>query len=675
MALRESKPGLSPGTLFDASFDAAPPSSGEGFLQMCGIFGAVFLQNGNFPRGAAVDVDAALLALEHRGPDYAGRWRSEDAAFGHTRLAIVDLSPAGHQPMVAADGSVVVLLNGEIYNFRELRDQLADAGHAFRSRSDTEVVLEGYRAWGVDVIQRLDGMFAIAIWDVREKRLILARDRVGKKPVFYTESTGGEALAFASETEALFAAGVPCEPNLSAFPSLFSGGSVRAPATMYHGIAQLPPAHLLIADRRGVQQLRRYWSPPFHAPRLFIDEEEAAREVRRLVDAAVERRIQADVPVGALLSGGVDSTITAGVMSRAIGSRLHTFAVGFSGDLRFDETSYARLASSRFGTEHHELILEPSSFASLPRLVELHDGPFADASAIPMAAIAKRAKQTVTVALSGDGGDEVFCGYSRFVYAEASERTPRFLRDFGAQVARLSEAGEGSTAVGARAARAVRKAQLPTGDLLLAWCNIFAFDLDRLFRPEVAAAIDTFGPRRSAASLVAANPGATQLAGILAYNFETYLPDDLLLKADRASMLHAVELRSPFLDRAVIEFAARLPDRLLRRGLATKWILKRAYEDLIPTEIVHRSKMGFGVPLVTWLNGPLRSLVEDSFADSSPIWDYVSRDFVRKLLKEQQDGRADHGLRVFLLLTFHIWLMGLQKRRAAPPSLRYVASL
>ncbi|KAK4045052.1 hypothetical protein OUZ56_032460 [Daphnia magna] len=446
-ALSEIEAGNSPRKLIAVSTDAAPPSFAEGCLQMCGIFGAVFLQDGKFPRGAAVDVDAALHALEHRGPDYAGQWRSADAAFGHTRLSIVDLSPAGHQPMVAGDASVVVLLNGEIYNFRELRDQLVEAGHSFRSRSDTEVVLEGYREWGIDVIQRLDGMFAIAIWDVREKRLVLARDRVGKKPVFYTESSAGQALAFASETDALFAAGVPCEPNLAAFPSLFSGGSVRAPATRYHGIAQLPPAHLLVVDARGSHEIRRYWSPPFHAPRLVIDEEEAAREVRRLVDAAVERRIQADVPVGALLSGGVDSTITAGVMARAKGSRLHTFAVGFSGDSRFDETSYARLASSRFGTEHHELILEPSSFASLPRLVDLHDGPFADASAIPMAAIAKRAKQTVTVALSGDGGDEVFCGYSRFVYAEASERTPRFLRDFGAQVARLSEAGEGSTAI------------------------------------------------------------------------------------------------------------------------------------------------------------------------------------------------------------------------------------
>jgi asparagine synthase (glutamine-hydrolysing) len=625
---------------------------------MCGIFGAVA------EPGDTVDTAAALRSIAHRGPDAEGVWRGNGVTFGHRRLAIIDLTPAGAQPMHSADGDVVVVFNGEIYNHHQLRDELRALGHSFRSRSDTEVIVEGYRAWGEAVVDRLDGMFAFAVWDVRRERLLLARDRAGKKPLYYRRE--GTRLRFASEVKAILASGVRGELDPEALPTLLAFGYSAAPRSMLRGIAQLPPATLLVFERGQEPRLRRYWKAAFAAPPLAIGEDDAVREVRHLVDAAVERRLEADVPLGAFLSGGIDSTIIVGVMARLLGRRVKTFSIGFAGDPRFDETHYARIAARAFDTDHVEFTLEPSSFELIERLVELHDGPFADSSAIPTSVVAGLTRQHVTVALTGDGGDELFCGYLRFLAAEAAERAPAPARALGGWLARHVPAGSGERGLVARGRRFLSAAALPFPDRLARLISLFAFELDRVLRPDVRRALPNLSePLDWMRSIVAATTGASTLARVLDHNFETYLPYDLLVKADRSSMAHSLEVRSPFLDTALVEFAARLPDRFKRRGLSTKWILKRAFADLIPPEILVRGKMGFGIPLGSWFRGGLRGYLQERLAAGASLYDYIDQGYVEELIRQHLDGQADHGHRLWLLLTLEVWLRMLRSQSLA----------
>jgi asparagine synthase (glutamine-hydrolysing) len=616
---------------------------------MCGIFGAAFVS-----RETSVDADSALRAIHVRGPDASRVWRGPEATLGFVRLAILDLSDAGMQPMQSADGRATIVFNGEIYNHRELQKELEAKGHVFRSRCDTEVIVEGYRAWGDAIIERLDGMFALAIYDEEQRRLLLARDRTGKKPLFYAHD--GDGIRFASQISALVASGVPPEVDESSLPLLLSQGYVPAPDTMYKGVKQLAPGERALF--RPGRELERtvFWQPPFAAPPLTDSLETALRRTRELFEAAVERRLEADVPLGAFLSGGVDSTLVVGVMSRLLGRKVKTFSIGFAGDPRFDETKYARLAAARFGTEHTEFELEPSSFDLVARLVAMHDGPFGDSSAIPTSVVSMLTRKHVTVALTGDGGDELFCGYTRFLAAEAAERIPAPLRAVGAVASRFMPEGNGVKSKRARAKRFLSKASLPLADRLTAWITYFTFELDQLLRPEIAARLDLGQSLRWNREIVAASAGASPLARTLDHNFRTYLPYDLLVKADRSSMLHSLELRSPFLDTQLVEYAARLPDRWKRRGTDTKWILKEAFADVLPDEIRHRSKMGFGMPLGTWFRGALRPYLLDHFGAHARLYEWVQRPFVERMLEEHFSGKADHGHRVWLLLTLELWL-------------------
>jgi asparagine synthase (glutamine-hydrolysing) len=628
---------------------------------MCGIFGAVFLADGE-----AVHLEPALDTLFHRGPDDDGVFHDRGVVLGFRRLAILDLTPAGGQPMVSADGSVVVVCNGEIYNHHELRDELAALGHRFRSRSDTEVIVEGYAAWGEGVIERLDGMFAIGLWDARRRRLLLGRDRAGKKPLFYAHDRnahGGSAIRFASEAKAILASGHDAEIDLAALPYLLSYGYTPAPGTMYRGISQLPPATLMSCEEGKAPRLRRYWRAPFTAAPLKVSLPEATAEIRRLFDAAVRRRLEADVPLGAFLSGGLDSTIVVGTMARLLGPGVRTFSIGFAGDPRYDETAFARLAARAFATEHVEVILEPSSFALAERLVALHDGPFGDSSAIPSTVVAMLAREHVTVALTGDGGDELFCGYQRFLAAEAAEVVPAWLLRLGAGVVnRLPAAGSERSPI-ARAQRFLAAARLPLADRLARWSSLFAFELDRLLRPEIRAQAAADAPLDWMRAIVAASRGCATLARILDHNFATYLPCDLLVKADRTSMAHSLELRSPFLDTALVEYVSRLPDSFKRRGVTTKWILRRAFRDLLPPLIARRGKMGFGIPLGTWFRGGLKEYLCDHLSATAALYDFVDRPFVERLLDDHLQMRADHGHRLWLLLTLELWLRSLSRAR------------
>lgn len=621
---------------------------------MCGIFGCVFTVD-------SLDVEKGLRSIAHRGPDANGVFRRPGVVLGHNRLAILDLSEAGTQPMVSADGAVAVVFNGEIYNHHRLREDLEKAGHTFRSRTDTEVILEGYRAWKDGIVERLDGMFAFAVYDHLARRVLVARDRAGKKPLFFAKQ--GTGWAFASEIKALLAAGVPAEMDPQALPSLLVHGYVEPPRTMYRGIEQLPPATLMVLEEGRPPIYRRYWRPPFAAPRLELSVDDACAELVRLMNDAVTRRLESDVPLGAFLSGGIDSTIIVGLMARALGRKVKTFSIGFSGDARFDETHYARVAARAFDTEHTEFVVEPDALTLLDDLVYMHDAPFGDSSAVPTSIVSMLTRQKVTVAMTGDGGDELFCGYSRFLAVEASEHIPRPLAEIGRFLAgRIPERGAHESRP-EQLRRFVARAGLPLAERLLGYCSYFAWDLGALIRPGVATPDAMAAPLAFDRQVVEESAGGTRLSRVLHHNFETYLPHDLLVKADRSSMMHSLELRSPFLDTRLVEFAARLPDSYLRRGRVRKWILRQAFADLIPHEILHRSKMGFGAPLGSWFRGDLKSFVCDYLGDSARVWSVLERPFVTRLLDEHFAGRRDEGMRIWLLLTLESWMRQLGQKK------------
>ena len=615
---------------------------------MCGIAGAL---------GARVSdesLGAALAALRHRGPDAEGRAHFEHASLGHRRLAVIDLSPAGEQPMFNDDRSIAVVFNGEIYNHHALRRELESQGARFVSRSDTEVIVRGYEHWGDAVVARLDGMFALALYDSRKQRSLLARDRAGKKPLFYA-SLGGR-LVFGSEIKALTALGVRADVEKSALPYLLLYGYVPSPLTLYREVKQLPPAHLMVVEE-GLSKIERYWSAPFTQPTLSIAMPEAAREVRRLVEQAVSSRLEADVPLGAFLSGGVDSTIVVGVMSRLLGRKVKTFSIGFAGDARYDETHYARLVARAFDTEHTEFTLQPSSFDLVEKLVALHDGPFGDSSAIPTSVVSMLTREHVTVALSGDGGDELFCGYPRFLAAEAAERVPPFLRSVVERLTRALPASHGKRSLGARSLRFLKAAHRSLPDRLATWTSVFV-DLQEIVRPELG--LDLEAPWNWNREIFAESGDVETMRRILHANFRGYLPEDLLVKTDRASMAHALEVRSPFLDTELIAFASRLPPELLRKGVATKRVLREAFADLLPPAIQKRAKMGFGVPLGAWFRGELRDYVRDRLTPQALVFEYLQHAPVARLLREHESGKADHGQRIWLLLTLEVWLQSLR---------------
>jgi asparagine synthase (glutamine-hydrolysing) len=628
---------------------------------MCGIFGALFV-----PDLARVDARAALRAQAHRGPDAQGLFERDDCVLGHNRLSIIDLSPAGAQPMASGDGEVVLVFNGEIYNHHALRDELVALGHSFRGRSDTEVILEGYRAWGDAIVERLDGMFAFCLLDRRRRRALLARDRAGKKPLFFTTRGGG--FRFASEQKALLASGVEAEVDPSAFPSLLVMGYTQAPRTMLRGVEQLAPATKMVVTEAGVAKTERFWRAPFTATPIEDDQATAEHRVRELVEAAVLRRLEADVPLGAFLSGGIDSTIVVGVMAKASSRPVKTFSIGFSGDARFDETSYARIAAQAFGTDHTEFVVEPSAFDLIEDLVWVHDGPFGDSSAIPTSIVSRLTRQHVTVALSGDGGDELFCGYSRFLAGEAAGLLPSALLALGSKIAEKIPGGDNMKSLSVRAKRFLGVASRPLDQRMVLWNSYFGDDLTSIVRRDLRDALPLREPAEWNEKIFRDSRTASDMSRILMHNFEGYLPYDLLVKADRSSMLHSLEVRSPFLDTALIEYAARLPNRYRRRGLNMKWLLKNAFRALLPKQIFERGKMGFGVPLGSWFRGELRQLVSDFLQPGARLYDYLDASYVRSLLDAHFAHRADHGQRLWLLLTIEIWLRQVRAGRVARPS-------
>jgi len=629
---------------------------------MCGICGELRFDGAPVLPEAIVDMRDQLV---HRGPDAAGLYVSptRSAGLGFRRLSIVDLSANGHQPMPNEDGSVQVVFNGEIYNFAGIREDLISRGHTFRSRADSEVIVHLYEELGPACIDRLDGMFAIGIWDERQQVLTLARDRSGKKPLFYMQDS--RRAVFASEIKAFFPRrDMELTVDREMVPYFFLYGYVPCPRTLYRGVGQVEPGCVVTIDRAGTTLSRRYWALKFPeagtAARAAGDRGAVTEKLRDLMTAAVERRLMSDVPLGAFLSGGLDSTIVVGLMSRLLERPVKTFSIGFKDSPAYDETSYARLAADRFKTDHTEFIVEPGAFDLIEKLVWHHDGPFGDSSAVPTYIVSQLTRRSVTVVLNGDGGDELFAGYLRFYAAVAAERIPRPVLAAIRGAMLMLPAGEHARLPFARARRFAEAMGLPLDERLARWTGLFYDDLDQLLTPNLQRSTAPIDRLRYLRSFDRAAGDISPLSRLLLVNFNTYLLDDLLVKVDRCTMANSLEARSPFLDTALIEYAAGLPDSMkLSRG-QTKVILRDAFADLVPVEIQKRGKMGFGIPFGLWFRGALRDSVRDLLlAKDARYLDYLSRPYVHRLVSSHLAGEADLGLQLWTILCFEIWLRAL----------------
>jgi asparagine synthase (glutamine-hydrolysing) len=631
---------------------------------MCGIAGVVD------SRGAAVGLEllkAMAGKMVHRGPDDEGFFLNPRALGGETggasaalafrRLSIIDLA-GGHQPLANEDETCYLVFNGEIYNFLELRTELEALGHRFRTRSDSETILHLYESFGPSgTLERLRGMFAFALWDQRNQTLFLARDRVGKKPLVYFERDG--RLSFASELAALLQdRRIERAVDWTAVYHYLTFMCVPAPWTAFQGVKKLPPAHYLLwRDGRAV--IERYWKLEY-TPKLGLGREEACERLRELLLESVRLRLISDVPLGAFLSGGIDSSAVVAAMSLAGPGPVKTFSIGFE-EKKFNELPYARIVAQRYGTEHHEFIVEPRALEVLPELVERYGEPYADSSAIPTYYLSRMTRDHVTVALNGDGGDESFTGYRRHFANRVADRfyaLPGPLRDSlrGALRAIAPQgADRGSLLSGLR--RFAEAASLPRAARFTRWVGYFTEERKQaLLSPEV---LDQTAGLDSASLLASIFAEAEDLdgadAGVLV-DTRFYLPNDLLVKVDIATMAVSLEGRSPFLDHRLMEFAARLPAHYKLRGNKLKALLKEAVRPWLPPVILDKPKWGFAVPIGTWFRGEMREFLCDHLlSGSAAVRGFFRPAEVERLVRLHVEGRRDLEHHLWILLMFELW--------------------
>lgn len=620
---------------------------------MCGIAGFIDLEDsGARAAGERAEIlDRMCRIITHRGPDDQGVLLKKGVALGMRRLSIIDLA-GGHQPMNGEDGSVTIVFNGEIYNFQELKPNLEARGHRFQTHSDTEVIVHAYEEFGPDCLKDLRGMFAFAIWDEKARSLFLARDRAGKKPLYYTQTSKG-TLVFGSELKSLLEhPDVEREIDPQAVDAYFTLGYVPDPRCIFRNVHKLPPGHYLTFQNSRVT-VEQYWDFDLK-PERARSEDDYLEELRTLLDESVRLRLISDVPLGAFLSGGIDSSTVVAFMARHMGQPVKTFSIGFHED-SYNELKYARLTAEKFGTDHHEFILTPDICAVVDELAWHFDEPFADSSAIPTYMVSKLAREHVTVVLSGDGGDELFGGYSRYVV----ERK----RDGFAQLPKMLREG---------VMRPVSR-HLPHG----AWGRNYLYNvsLDPISRYLDSVSVFTSLNRKSLYTdelqrslpglgyveqlfhgLAAKVPTNEPLDQLLYLDSKTYLPGDILTKVDRMSMAVSLEARAPLLDHKLIDFVTSVPASLKLKGLETKHLLKRAVADLVPAEILHRPKQGFGVPIQEWINQQLRDRMRDTLNDARTRQrGYIDSGYLDVLLTEHERGRRDHSMGLWSLLMFELW--------------------
>ena len=575
-------------------------------------------------------------AIVHRGPDEGSTDVFDHCVLGHQRLKVIDLD-TGYQPVANETGDVVAVFNGEAYNFRSLRAELR--GHEIRGTGDTPVLPHLYEESGPRFVERLHGMFALALWDASRRRLVLARDRLGKKPLLWTRLPDG-TVAFASELKALLRLpGLPRDVDLAALDAYLGLQYVPDNRTALRGIRKVPPGYVLVVEG-DAERLERYWEPQPAEPSRSDDE--WLERVRESVAAAVRKRLVADVPLGALLSGGIDSSIVVALMAETAAEPVRTFTVGFA-DERYDERAYARAVAERYGTVHEELAIEDDVAATLPRFAAAFDEPLGDEAALPTFLIAEQARRHVTVALAGDGGDEAFAGYERYVAHGLAGRVPGAAARVGAAaLSRLPPARREPRSPLFRAARFLDVAGSAPRERYGRLMEVFPLELRRRLWAD-----------GSLAQPVRLEPPRPDIAGLQLLDLRTYLPGDLLLKADIASMAHSLEVRSPLLDHAVVELGLALPDRLKARGREGKVALRRAFAAELPPEVSERGKTGFGVPLGRWFREDLRELARDALATDRG---WFRPEAVTRLLDEHESGRRDHGHRLWCLLMLELWV-------------------
>ena len=575
-------------------------------------------------------------AIVHRGPDEGSTDSFGPCVLGHQRLKVIDLD-TGYQPVANETGDVVAVFNGEVYNFQTLRDELQ--AHEVRGKGDTPVLPHLYEESGPGFVERLHGMFALALWDAGRERLVLARDRLGKKPLLWTRLPDG-TLAFASELKALLRLPeVSRELDLAAIDAYLALQYVPGDRTALRGVRRLPPGHVLVAEG-GSERLERYWRPEPAEP--SGSDEDWLERVRTVVGEAVRKRLVADVPLGALLSGGIDSSIVVALMAQASSRPVRTFTVGVA-DAGYDERQYARAVAERYGTVHEELELEDDIAATLPRLAASYDEPLGDEAAFPTFLISEQARRHVTVALAGDGGDEAFGGYERYAAYGLARRLPRPLARAGARgLELLPAANREPRSPLFRARRFLDVAAAPRHERYARLVEVFPLERRRRLWADPGLARP-----------LSLEPERDGVAGLQLVDLETYLPGDLLLKADIASMAHSLELRSPLLDHEVVALGLALPDSLKVRGRQGKVALRRAFAADLPAEVAGRGKTGFGVPLGRWFRRDLREAAHDLLATDRG---WFRPEEVRRLLAEHESGRADHGHRLWCLLMLELWV-------------------
>lgn len=621
---------------------------------MCGIAG--IYTPGKLVRRE--DLQAMNQALVHRGPDGFGLWQSGDVGLGHTRLKIIDLSERAAQPMTSASGSVRLTYNGEIYNYRTLRRQLEARGFSFRSTSDTEVLLEGYVAYGEAIIQHIEGMFAFGIWDAAREKLLLCRDRAGEKPLYYYPLPNG-GVVFASEMKAILAVQRGIQRDLELIPDFLLYGYVPYPQTFYKGVRSLEPGHMVSFGTRQTGEPRRYWSPTFKGGTSKLTYHDAKDELRWRMRRIVRDRLEAtDVPVGAFLSGGLDSATIVGIATRDLNRTVRSYSIGFD-DPEIDESRDAQVSAHHLQSIHEEFIISPSDMPTVEELVGFYDEPFGDSSLIPTYLVSRMARRSVTVALTGDGGDEVFGGYPRFVRGAIAEQVPRRLGTVGrAAASRLGAVlPESARAPVRRAANIASALERPLERRILHWQTVFPLELlDVVLRPELR-------PRAEAATrfsdmVFERTREDSPVSRMLDHNFLTYLPCDLLTKVDRSAMAVALETRCPLLDSSLVDFVGGLPDEYKIHGLKTKRILRDTFADLFAPELLRRPKRGFGVPLGTWLRGPLREQMEAAVrSPKAEIYRFLDRHAVERLLfAGEEPWRLSRASQVWSLWQLETWL-------------------
>jgi asparagine synthase (glutamine-hydrolysing) len=623
---------------------------------MCGICGQV-----NFTPTEVERADLARMceALVRRGPDGQGVHVAGQAGLAQRRLSVIDLRTAGVAPLSNEDGTVWVTFNGEIYNFRELRADLDARGHRFRTDTDTEVIVHLYEEHGIGCVSRLHGMFAFAIWDGPRRRLLAARDRLGKKPFYYAQTS--QTLVFASSIASLrLNPAVSLEPDYRALDDFLTYQYIPSPQTAFRNIRKLQPAHYLIWEHgRGVK-VERYWSPPL--PRdenRGGDSRDLESEIVQRLARAVERRLVSDVPLGAFLSGGVDSSAVVGLMARASQGPVRTFSIKFD-EPDFDESPYARAVAERFKTDHHEFTVRPDAVAVLPQLVREYGEPFGDSSALPTFYLSQLTRQHVTVALSGDGGDETFAGYDNYGAVSAWNRADRLPR----AVRRGLDSTIGTLVRQAPATRAARR--LARGSTMLAAPVPERFRLQSsIMKPEEKQAAYTARFRQliDAAPAAAEGPatpaipeGVDPVDWMMWHDLQYYLPDCLMVKVDVASMAHGLEVRSPFLDHEFVEFAATIPANLKRDAEGGKRILKRALNGLLPADVLYRPKKGFGVPLRRWFGTDLLAMLRASLLDERAARrGLFDQSYISRMIDDLTAGRHDWSARLWALLWLEVW--------------------